>query len=237
MIFPSLTLEKVLQINDKTRFDASRSFVNSGETVTDIEIKPDTLELYISVFNSDSDKWYLDWAYETDGTKTITVKITTDTSVKERSYSIDVLTVLEDSLFSSDSDLIPYETDVLNYLPKGKNSYLYAHRKSQEIIIAYLDEQRIWNNDGSRITKEQIAAITDNEIRTQFNQWSTFQTLLIIFESIQVSNADIFQEKKLEYQTMRDSARKRSALRLDLNKDDVIDDVPYDIRTLKMVRR
>jgi len=237
MIFPSLSHEKVLQVNDKTRLDASRSFVTSGETVTDIEIRPDALEAFVSVFNSDSDKWFLDWAYEVDGTKTVTVRITTDLSSKERSYDLDVLLIDDDSLFSADSDLIPYETDVLNYLPKGKNSYLYAHRKAQEIIIAYLDEQRIWNNDGSRITKEEIAAITDNDIRTQFNQWSTFQTLLIIFESIQVSNGDIFQEKKQEYQNMRDSARKRSALRLDLDKNSVLDDVPYDIRTLKMVRR
>jgi hypothetical protein len=237
MIFPSLTLEKVLQVNDKTRFNGSMSFVNNSETVTDVLIKPDVSESFISVFNSDSDKWYLDWAYETDGTKDVEIRIVTDVSSKDRAYTIDVITADEDTLFSSDSDLIPYETDILRYLPKGKNSYLYAHRKAQEIIIAYLDEQRIWNRDGSRITKEDIAAVTDNEIRTQFNQWSTFQTLLIVFESIQVSNSDIFQEKKFEYQTLRDSARKRSALRLDLNKDDVLDDVPYDIRTLKMVRR
>lgn len=237
MIFPSLTLEKVLQVNDKTRFDASRSFVNNSETVTDVLIEADTGEGFISVFNSDSDKWYLDWAYETDGTKNVTVRVITDVSSKDRAYTIDVITADDDSLFSSDSDLIPYETDILRYLPKGKNSYLYAHRKAQEIIIAYLDEQRIWNNDGSRITKEDIAAITDNEVRTQFNQWSTFQTLLIIFESIQVSSGDIFQEKKAEYMMLRDGARKRSALRLDLDKDDVLDEVPYDIRTLKMVRR
>ena len=240
MIFPSLTTETVMQIEDKFRLDASKSFISGEvESVTDILIQPELTESFISVFNSDSDKWYLDWAYQTDGMKTVSLRVETDLTPagRTRAYSVNCLSVVDDSLFSSDSDLIPYEPDIMNYLPRGKNSYLYAHRKSQDIIIAYLDEQRIWKRDNSRITKEDIASISDNEVREQFKQWSTFQTLLIIFESIQVSNGDIFQEKKVEYSNMRDSARKRSALRLDLNGDSVIEETPYDIRTLKMVRR
>ena len=239
MIFPSLSLETVLQLEDKTRLDASRSFVTGGEVVTDVLIQPESAEAFISVFNADSDKWYLDWAYITDGLKDVVVRVITDITPagRDRTYQINVLTSDDDTLFSSDSDLLPWETDILNYLPKGKNSYLYAHRKSQDIIIAYLDEQRYWKADGSRITKADIAAITDDEIRTQFNQWSTFQTLLIIFESIQVSNNDIFEDKKNKYEAMRNSARSRSALRLDLSGDSVIDPVAYDIRTLRMIRR
>lgn len=239
MIFPSLSLETVLQVEDKTRLDASRSFVNNGEVVTDVLIQPEASESFISVFNADSDKWYLDWAYIADGLKTVTVRVETDITPagRTRSYDVNVLISDVDSLFSGDSDLIPWETDILNYLPKGKNSYLYAHRKAQDIIIAYLDEQRIWKQDNSRITKEDIAAITNDEIRKQFNQWSTFQTLLIIFESIQVSNNDIFEDKKNKYEALRNSARTRSALRLDLNGDNTIDNIPYDIRTLRMIRR
>ena len=237
MIFPKLNLETVLQVEDKTRLNASRSFVSDG-SVTDVLIEPEAGAGFISVFNSDQEKWYLDWAYQTDGVKTVTVRVETDTpSSRDITYSITVLSKLDDSLFSGDSDLVGYEPDILNYLPRGKNSYLYAHRKAQEVIIAYLDEQRIWNEDGSRITKDQIAAITNDEIRDQFKQWSTFQTLLIIFNSIQVSNEDIFEDKKRHYEMLRDSARKRSALRLDRDKDDVIDSSAYDIRTIRMLRR
>lgn len=237
MIFPKLTLETVLQVEDKTRINASMSFVSAG-TITDILIKPEASESFISVFNSDPDKRFLDWAYVTDGIKTVTVRVETDTPAnRDVDYQITVLSKSDDSLFSGDSELIGYEPDVLNYLPKGKNSYLYAHRKAQDIIIAYLDEQRIWNDDGSRITKEEIAAIADNDIRDQFKQWSTYQTLLIIFNSIQVSNDDIFEEKKRYYETLRDGARNRSALRLDLDKDTIIDTTAYDIRSVRMVRR
>ena len=239
MIFPKLTLETVLQTEDKTRLNASMSFIsNSVDTVTDVLIKPEASESFITVFNSDSDKWYLDWAYVTGGAKTVTVKVITDApSEREVTYDTHVYTKSEDSLFSGDSDLIGYEPDILNYLPKGKNSYLYAHRKAQDIIIAYLDEQRIWNEDGSRITKEEIAAITDDEIRDQFKQWSTYETLLIIFNSIQVSNDDIFEEKKKYYATLRKGSRNRSALRLDRDKDTVLDTTAYDIRTIRMLRR
>ena len=237
MIFPKLTLETTLQVEDKTRLNASMSFI-SDANVTDVLIQPEASESFISVYDTDSDKWFLDWAYTTDGIKTVIVRVETDApSSRDVSYSVDVLSKADDSLFSGDSDLIGYEPDILNYLPRGKNSYLYAHRKAQEVIIAYLDEQRIWNEDSSRISKQQIAAISDDEIREQFKQWSTFQTLLIIFNSIQVSNDDIFEDKKRHYEALRDSARSRSALRLDRDKDSVIDAGAYDIRTIRMLRR
>ena len=239
MIFPSLSLETVLQVEDKTRINASRSFVNNNEIISDVLIQPEATEAFISVFNADSEKWFLDWAYITDGLKDVVVRVITDVTPagRDRTYQINVLTADDDTLFSSDSDLLPWETDILNYLPKGKNSYLYAHRKAQDIIIAYLDEQRYWKQDGSRITKQDIAAITDNEVRKQFTEWSTFQTLLIIFESIQVSNNDIFESKRIKYEALRNSARSRSALRLDLDGDSQLDQNPYDIRTLRMIRR
>ena len=239
MIFPSLSYETVLQVEDKTRLLAANSFSNGSETITDVLIRPEASESFISVFNSDKDKWFLDWAYITDGIKTITVRVTTDITPggRDRDFSINIITPEDDTLFSGDSDLLSWEPKILNYLPKGKNSFLYAHRKAQDLIISYLDEQRIWNSDGTRVTKEQIAGQADDEIREQFKQWSIFQTLLIVFGSIQVSDDDIFEDKKERYESYMKSARNRSALRLDLNKDGEINSNPIDIRTLRMYRR
>jgi hypothetical protein len=61
--------------------------------------------------------------------------------------------------------------------------------------------------------------------------------LLIIFESIQVSNGDIFQEKKLEYDNLMRQARNRAALRLDQDGDGIVDNNPYDMVTTRLVRR
>tara|TARA_R110000787_G_scaffold90544_1_gene191072 strand:- start:767 stop:1498 length:732 start_codon:yes stop_codon:yes gene_type:complete len=243
MIFPSLTLETIIQLEDKTRLDASLSFISGGgaETITDVLIQPETSETFITVFNTDNERWFLDWAYATEGEKTVIVKVITDVDLvgRTRSYTVDAISKEDDGLFSDDADLYPYEPNIISDVPNGKNSYLYAHRKAQDKIIAYLDEQRIWHDDGSRYTKQELAliAVTDSEILKQFNMWSTFETLLIIFESNQVSTNDVFQEKKSEYEAQRNSARSRSALRLDANKDGAIDPQPYDIRSLRMIRR
>ena len=239
MLFPKLTFETVMQVDDKLRLDASRSFANDDENITDILIEPESGAGFISVYNNgNTSKWYLDWAYETDGFKDVSVQIIADSGSKTKSYmaAINVLDEDADALLSTDNDLLPYEPDILNYLPKGKNSYIYAHRKSQERILAYLDEQRIWKSDNSRYTKQDLVDL-GADIQDQFKQWSTFQTLLIIFESIQVSGGDIFQEKKQEYENLMRQARNRSSLRLDQDQDGVIDDVPYNIRSTRLIRR
>lgn len=239
MLFPKLTFETVMQIDDKLRLDASRSFANDSENITDVLIEPEAGNGFISVYNNgNTSKWYLDWAYETDGFKDVSVKIVADSGDKTKTYmaAINVLDEDTDALLSTDNDLYPYEPDILNYLPRGKNSYIYAHRKSQERILAYLDEQRIWKSDNSIYTKQDLIDL-GSELQDQFKQWSTFQTLLIIFESVQVSNADIFQEKKLEYENLMRQARNRSSLRLDQDGDGVIDEVPYNIRSTRLIRR
>ena len=237
MRFPDLRFENVLQVDDRTRLSASKSFVTGGETITNVEIQPDSLESFISVFNSDNDKWYLDWAYETEGIKTITVRLTTDVGTKDKTYTTNVLTEGEDALLSEDSDLYPYEPEIDRLLPKGKNSYKYAHRAAQDKIIAYLDEQRIYKNDNSRYTKHDLATITDPEFKYQFKQWSTFQTMLIIFESNQIAVGDVFEEKRQQYENEMRQHRNRASLRLDQDGDGVIDDLPYNIRSTMMVRR
>ncbi len=238
-LFPKITFETVLQVDEKARVDAILSFATDDESITDILIEPFVGAGYISVFNNgNKSKWYLDWAYEADGFADVSVRIEADSGNKTKSYmaGINVLTEDEDALLSNDNDLLPYETDILNYLPKGKNSYIYAHRKSQERILAYLDEQRMWKYDNSVYTKQDLVTL-GSDIQDQFKQWSTFQTLLIIFESIQVSNNDIFQEKKQEYENLMRQARNRSSLRLDENNDGVIDEVPYNIRSTRLIRR
>lgn len=239
MLFPKLSFETVMQVDDKLRLDATRSFANDSENITDVLIEPEAGNGFISVYNNgNTSKWYLDWAYETDGFKDVSVKIVADSGDKTKTYmaAINVLDEDTDALLSTDNDLYPYEPDILNYLPRGKNSYIYAHRKSQERILAYLDEQRIWKSDNSIYTKQDLVDL-GSELQDQFRQWSTFQTLLIIFESVQVSNADIFQEKKLEYENLMRQARNRSSLRLDQDGDGVIDEVPYNIRSTRLIRR
>lgn len=239
-LFPSITFERVLQIEEKTRLDSGRSFVTDDEVITDILIQPSATDAFISVYNGgDTDKWFLDWAYEVDGFKDIAVQIVADSGNKTKTYmaGINVLTEEIDALLSTDNDILPFEPKLYRYLPRGKSSFIYVHRKAQERIVAYLDEQRIWKDDNSRYTKLDLSTVADPEFKEQFRQWSSFEALLIIFESFQVSSGDLFQEKKEEYTSLRNGARTRSALRLDQDGDGELDVTPYDIRTTRMVRR
>lgn len=239
MLFPSLTFDTVLQVEDKFRLDASRSFVSDGSDVTDILIKPSSTDIFISVMSDDSDDWFLDWAYESDGYKEVSVKIVTSSGDKTKTYlaSINVLTKITDALLSNDNDLFPLEPSLNDYLPRGRSSFIYAHRKAQERILAYLDEQRIWRADGNPYGKLDLVNVVGDEFQEQFNQWSIYQTLLIIFESSQVTVDDVYKEKMNTYKSLRNTSRDRGALRLDKDGDNIVDDSHMDRFSTPLVRR
>jgi hypothetical protein len=237
MIFPNLRFENIVQVDDKFRLDASDSFVTADETVQDVLIEAEFGAGFISIYNVDPRRWNLDYAYEVDGTKEITLRIVTDNNTKDKNYSIECLSEINDALLSDDNDLYPYEPLLSNYLPVGKNSFKYAHRAAQTKILSYLDENRIWRNDGSIYTKQDLVDVQGSEFKDQFKLWSAFEALLIILESSQVSDSDIFQEKKEEYALMRNRHRNRAALSLDQDGDGVVDEDKLWIKTARFVRR
>lgn len=227
MIFPYLETESLIQVNDKIRFDVSRSFAQ-GETIDQIEVEPEASAGFFIVSE------YLDWAYQTDGTKQITVRITGSISGPvDMTYSIDCISSADDNLFSSDSDLMAYEDDILKYIRNGRNSFLDKHRKAQEIILNELDANRIWKDDGTRYTALDIIDVQE------FKQWSVFLTLKLICESLSKEVDDLWDSKASKYDTMMIQAKKRATLRLDSNGDTVIDEVDekQDIYSTFMVRR
>ena len=237
MLFPNLRFENTVQLEDMLRFDASKSFVSAGNPITDVEIRADLLDNFVSVFSTDNREWFLDYAYTTSGEKTITVRLTNIDGTQERDYTVTVLTEAEDALLSSDSDVYPYEPKLDNYLPAGKSSFKYAHRAAQAKILGYLDEKRIWKNNQDRYTKEDLVTVIGDEFREQFRLWSMFETLILIFESSQVSNSDIFQEKKNDYTVQRNQHRNRASLSLDSNNDGKVDEYKTDIKSGVLVRR
>jgi hypothetical protein len=226
-IFPSLELEQKLQVDDKTRLDARKSFISTGEAaITLVEIQPEASESFIDVTSNK----YLDWQYATNGTKSVIVRITTDGAPVTFSKDIEVLSIADDKLFSGDAELVPHEPDVLQYTREGRNSFLDVHRTAQDRILTWLDEHRIWDDNGDRLTK---AAIIDLE---EVNDWSKFLTLKMIFEGLSNAIDDIFHEKAMRYESMMVSARNRASLRLDRDGDGEEDLPRQDMRSLRMHR-
>lgn len=232
MIFISCIREDLVQVNDKTRIDVSKSFV-SGDSVTDITIKPEASESAISVFNSNQDKWYLDWAYATAGTKTITVEATDGSNTVSQDFTLEIISVADDNLYSDDSQVFAIESELKRYIPEGRNSYLNIHREAQQRILMYLDRKRIWNDDGTAFTKDQV------NITGELNKWSLYEAIYIIYTDLFISVGDKFAQKVNQYEKLRNYERDRGAIRLDRDSSGTIDanSEIQEFKSFRMIRR
>lgn len=228
MIFPVLELEQTVQVDDKTRLCAEKTFVSVDEAAISLmEIEPEAGNGFIDVTSTK----YLDWQYSTDGDKVISLRVTTDGSPVSTTKTLSIQTVANDRLFSSDAELMPYEPNILEWVREGRNTFLDVHRAAQDRILTWLDEKKIWDVSGNKLTKQ---AITDLE---EVNDWSKFMTLRLIFEGLSNATDDIFHEKALRYKDMEVSARNRAALRLDRNGDGTTDEVKTELRSAGLFRR
>jgi hypothetical protein len=216
-------------VNDKTRLNGLKSFITPNEAaITLVEIEPEAAAGYLAVTSAK----YLDWQYATAGTKTATIRITTNAAPVSTTKTVTVVTAAADHLFSSDSDLVPHEVDILKYVAAGRNTFLDKHRKAQDRILAMLDEMRIFHDDGTKLEKADIIDI--DEVR----QWSTFLTLQIILEGLSNAINDVFAEKAKKYSILAESAKNRSVLRLDNNADGEVTSGEYnDMRSFRILRR
>lgn len=228
MIFPVLELEEIVQVNDRTRLDARKSYLSPDEAaITLVEIQPSATDSFIDVTNTK----YLDWQYSTDGAVAVVVRITTDGVPVTASLDIPVISVADDKLFSSDSQIVPYEPDLLNYVKEGRNSFLDVHRISQDRILKWLDENKFWDVDGNPLDKDDIINISE------VNDWSKFWTLTYIFEGLSNAIDDIFHTKSLRYKDMMITARERAVLRVDTNNDSSVDTgEQLDLRSIEILR-
>jgi len=236
MIFPELKAESKIQTDDKIRLDATMCFVDKSESaITLVEIEPEAGNGFINVTGTKFKDWFLDWKYSgASRTVTATVRVTTDGAPVSKSISIQVLTPADDKLFSSDDDLLAIESEALKFLPEHRSSFLNVHRKAQELILSYLDESGFTNDDGSRITKDQVTEIED------VNKWSTYLVLWMIFQDISNKPDDTFAVKAKEYLGRSNFHKERSFIRLDLDSDGTADPGEGEfqsIRTQRMIRR
>jgi hypothetical protein len=98
MIVPILELEKDLQIYDKTRFSAEKSFATKDDVaLTSVKIQPSDAPTPIEVFVSgqSSKNWFLDWVFQT--------------------FSIDIDTTLNQIKFTDGSGSFTVSLPTANY--------------------------------------------------------------------------------------------------------------------------
>lgn len=224
-IFIKINTEPVVQVSDKTRIDVSRSFVSKDNPlVQTVKIKPSEAGSYVDVTGNSTDDWYLDWVYTTAETVTVSVQIYDGTTTTTGTITISVVTVATDNLFSSDSDLLSQEPDIMDLLPKSRNSFLDVHRAAQTKILQWLDHQGYTDDENEKLTKDAVVDITE------MKEWSTYLALRLIFEANSNDVDDIFRKKSEYYEVMELKAKNRAFLRLDYDGDGTIDDAEEAVR-------
>ena len=217
-LFPFIECGDTEQVFDKMRINASKSFAGKDETsaITAVEIEPEAGAGFISVFDSNKKNWFLDWEYATDGDKVISCRVTTDGAPVVSTKTITILTQADDNLFATDDDLYRSETDILSFVPDGRNTFKYSHRYCQVQILEDLYRIGITDISGNKLTPAAVVNI--DEVR----QWSRFLALELIY--LDVSNAvdDIFQQKSNIYKGWALESRQKAIMKLDFNGDSVI---------------
>jgi hypothetical protein len=234
-IFGALELEPILQVNDKTRLNATKSYISKDEpAITLVRIEPETGNGFVTVSGTGLSykDWYLDWTYTSAGTKTVSIEITTTGSPVVVTKDIVVVTAVVDGLWSSDQDLVKYEPDILKWIKPGRSSFLDMHRAAQTEILDWLDEQRIWDIDGNRFTKADIL-VTD-EVR----KLSTYWALQLIYFGLQNQPDDVFSQKGSYYEDKVLKAKNRGRLLIDFDKDtEQTNAEAYEMRSIRIYRR
>lgn len=232
MIFLSCIRESLVQVNDKTRIDVSKSFV-SGSGITGILIKPEASGAFVSVYNTNQAKWYLDWAYSTAGTKVISVQATDGVTTVTQNFELEVISEANDNLYSTDEHIFAIESELKRYIPEGRNSFKNIHREAQSRILNYLDRKRIWNTNGEPYTNDQL------NINNELSKWSLYEALFIIYSDLFVSVGDKFAEKINQYKELRNAERDRASLRIDKDSSGTFDGSSeiQDLKSFRMIRR
>lgn len=247
-IFPDIKHDDRVQLNEKIRFDFSSIFVTRPNTLADvkrIEFKPTPSASFFTVHDStipaqklDPKDWNFDWNYldKTDAVSnlmTVTVRVTgSDDIARTLTSQVLLMTAAEDNLFSSDNDLVNHEFEILKYIPAGRSTWNYIHRRAQSRILSYLFEKGYRNKDGTPYTKAQVIETYD------VKEWSTFMALKLIFGTVLNSQNDVFKQKSAFYENLEGRANKTN-LRIDSNSDGEIteaDDM-LDLNGPVMVRR
>lgn len=244
-IFPHIDLEAKVQENEKTRINCEKSFQTQDESgITLVRIRPDnTIAGWITIAQllptvigdvNDNASFYLDWQYNTAGTYTAEVEITTDSLPVVASKDIIVVTELAEHLFSNDNDLEAFEPDILKYIKDGKNSYNDFHRSAQATIMDDIYRSRIFDTDGNKLTVADVLDVSE------LNPWAVNMVLNNIYQSLSNKTDDVFSVKSGYYATkaFEDRNRAMNQMRLDYNKDLALENTDtVDMRTIELVRR
>lgn len=227
MIFCCFDTDKCVSTGDKFRIDVSQSYSTPDEgAFTLLEIEPEVGAGYIDV----TSEQHLEWQYSVSGTKTVSVRLTTELgTVKVETIEVEAK---DDECFLADDDCLKaLEPEIYKYLPCQRCSYIFVHRKVVELIIDDLTCRGIYKEDkGSLSVKNplggcKIEKITCEQLQSsdQIKKWATYWALEIIFGGMTNSKDDLFYAKMEKYAGKRKAAGNSGVLMFDQDGDGEIE--------------
>lgn len=197
MIIGKLLFEEQIYLNELTPMDASLSVISSEEgSITEIAIQPDATSDFIVV----DDQKRATFSYSTLGSKTISLRIKTDTTSAGVVIPFQATVIDVPTLFSKDSDLLGWEPSIHKYLGFGFSSYLRTHVQAQLMILDRLNQQGIKNAIGARLTYGDLFDVLE------VKDWAVKQVLALIYEDLIVKSDDKFADAFKYYQELADYA-------------------------------
>jgi hypothetical protein len=217
MIFPSIEHEAIVQENDRTRLDVSKTYSSKGApAIVKVEIQPYTGAAQIEVTNAKQSEWYTDYQYDSDGQKVITVTINGATTPVIFTSTIQVISATNDNLFAEDTDLIQEEPDITKFVRKGRNTFKDVHREAQREILDLLDRKGYKRSDGTELTAAD--AVDKAQVRTM----AKYLSLHLIYIGLSNIVDDIFSQKSATYWSKYLTASDRRIIGFDLDGDATI---------------
>lgn len=137
------------------------------------------------------------------GLKKVTLTVNNSSTPVSSVFYQKVYTANGDCLFSSDSELVAIEEDILKWVPPGRSSFLDVHRKAQQQIMDWINAQGYRTTDDKPFTKFDVVD------KSQVRQWAIYLALELIFEGNSNAVDDIFSKKSKSYNSKAISARNK----------------------------
>lgn len=213
-VLGSIITESVVQVSDSFRIDCTKSAAAKDDVagITLVEIQPEASDAFIDVTGSSYRDWFLDWQYDTPGSKTVTLRITAD-AISTFTFDVECISFADDKLPCTDQDLFLREPELSGYMRPGKTSFRNRIRRSRDEILDWFDRRGYFDSDGNRLTKDSF--IDDQELK----EWCIFRTLFVLFRDFSNNPEDQFADKAKSYKGELLDVMTRVRTRFDFNND------------------
>lgn len=234
-MFAIMSFDKIVQVNEKVRFDLTKSFAPKGASaISKVEI--DVGDSYVDITGSPvrSTNWIFDYVFATNGTKPIAVRLT-DALLAEQVFNFEIIVRLasEEKLLSTDQDLIGLEQDIMKWLPDSRSSFNYLHRKALAEILDWLDQVRLYKKDNTKLTADDLQYSND------LQQLSANWAMSLLYFDLSNKTDDKFWEKHLSYKSKVESLKARGRIQADYNGNEQLDpeETRQDFKSVGLIRR